>query len=201
MITDSLVPAAPRGTRTAVTEPAPPAPSAVPSPVSSPVSSSLSSLVSPRALSPAELTAYFAALAEAVERMDPGPTAPGGWEARERLRFSAWVRQVYEHPLSPAVFAHPEGRFARAAQTAQAAELGLRMDVSGNGTRPARPSAHVRASAAVGAVWSVAAQALAQSPRPPRERVVSDAWTVAREIIAPGLPMPGRPPARARGAW
>lgn len=152
-------------------------------------------------LSTAALTTYFNTLAEAVERVDPGPSAPGGWEERERLRFSTWVRAAYEHPLSLAVFAHPDGGVARSVQHDQAAELGLRMDVSGTGIRPARPTAQVRAAAAVGAVWSVTALALTQHQRPPRERVVSDAWKVAQEIIAPALLTPGTGFARARGAW
>ncbi|WP_104781136.1 MULTISPECIES: hypothetical protein [Streptomyces] len=154
-------------------------------------------------LSAAELTAYFDTLAEAVQRIDPGPSAPGGWENRERLRFSTWVRAAYEHPLSPAVFVHADAGMARSAQHRQAAELGLRMDVSGTGIRPARPTPHVRAAAAVAAVWSVTALAVTQSPRPPRERVVSDAWRIAQEIIAPALLTagPGFTRARARGAW
>ncbi|GAA2306418.1 hypothetical protein GCM10010234_57380 [Streptomyces hawaiiensis] len=154
-------------------------------------------------LSAAELTAYFDTLAEAVQRIDPGPSAPGGWENRERLRFSTWVRAAYEHPLSAAVFAHPDAGAARSAQHRQAAELGLRMDVSGTGIRPARPTPDVRAAAAVAAVWSVTALAVTQSPRPPRERVVSDAWRIAQEIIAPALLTagPGFTRARARGAW
>ncbi|WP_333778726.1 hypothetical protein [Streptomyces sp. IBSBF 3136] len=116
-----------------------------------------------------ELTAYFDTLAEAVDRIDPGPSAPGGWEARERLRIGTWVRQVYEHPLSPEVFAHPDARVARG----------------------------VRDTMATAAVWAVTAQAVAQSPHPPRERVVSDAWAVAQEIIAPAR----QGYARARGSW
>ncbi|MEU1003530.1 hypothetical protein [Streptomyces tibetensis] len=154
-------------------------------------------------LSAAQLTAYYDTLAEAVQRIDPGPSAPGGWENRERLRFSTWVRAAYEHPLSPAVFVHTDAGVARSAQHRQAAELGLRMDVSGTGIRPARPTPHVRAAAAVAAVWSVTALAVTQSPRPPRERVVSDAWRIAQEIIAPALLTagPGFTRARARGAW
>ncbi|MFJ9819520.1 hypothetical protein ACIRU3_30510 [Streptomyces sp. NPDC101151] len=144
-----------------------------------------------------DLTAYFDALAEAVDRIDPGPSAPGGWEARERLRLGTWVRQAYEHPLSPAVFAHPDAGVARAVRDAMAAALGLRLEVCGNGIRPARPTVDVRAAAAVAAVWAVTAQAVAQSPHPPRERVVSDAWAVAQEIIAPVR----QGYARARGSW
>ncbi|MGW5278889.1 hypothetical protein ACWERI_05445 [Streptomyces collinus] len=144
-----------------------------------------------------ELTAYFETLAEAVDGIDPGPSAPGGWEARERLRIGTWVRQVYEHPLSPQVFAHPDDRVARGVREATAAALGLRLEVCGNGMRPARPSTDVRATAAVAAVWAVAAQAVARSPRPPRERVVSDAWAVAQEIIAPAR----QDYTRARGSW
>ncbi|SOD84009.1 hypothetical protein [Streptomyces sp. Ag109_G2-15] len=144
-----------------------------------------------------DLIAYFDTLAEAVDRIDPGPSAPGGWEARERLRLSTWVRQAYEHPLSPRVFAHPDARVARTVRDATAAALGLRLEVCGNGVRPARPTVDVRATAAVAAVWAVTAQAVAQSPRPPRERVVSDAWAVAQEIIAPA----GQAYARARGSW
>ncbi|MDX3629193.1 hypothetical protein PV728_02495 [Streptomyces europaeiscabiei] len=154
-------------------------------------------------LSAAELAMYFDTLAEAVRRVDPGPSAPCGWESRERLWFSTWVRAAYEHPLSAAVFGHPDAGVARSAQHRQAAELGLRMEVSGTGVRPARPTPHVRAAAAVAAVWSVTALAVTQSPRPPRERVVSDAWLIAQEIIAPALPTagPGLTRARARGAW
>ncbi|MFD0542242.1 hypothetical protein ACFQ1B_02710 [Streptomyces mexicanus] len=144
-----------------------------------------------------EMTAYFDALTEAVDALDPGPGAPGGWEARELLRVSTWVRRAWEHPLSPAVFAHPDARVARSVRDAMATALGLRLEVSGTGLRPARPTAQVRAAAAVGAVWAVTAQAVAQSPRPPRERVVSDAWTVAKEIIAP-VP---HDYARARRSW
>ncbi|MFD5794163.1 hypothetical protein ACFWIO_11600 [Streptomyces diastatochromogenes] len=144
-----------------------------------------------------DLIAYFDTLAEAVDRIDPGPSAPGGWEARERLRLSTWVRQAYEHPLSPRVFAHPDARVARTVRDATAAALGLRLEVCGNGIRPTRPAVDVRATAAVAAVWAVTAQAVAQSPRPPRERVVSDAWAVAQEIIAPA----GQAYARARGSW
>ncbi|MDX3618983.1 hypothetical protein PV678_41060, partial [Streptomyces europaeiscabiei] len=87
-------------------------------------------------LSAAELAMYFDTLAEAVRRVDPGPSAPCGWESRERLWFSTWVRAAYEHPLSAAVFGHPDAGVARSAQHRQAAELGLRMEVSGTGVRP-----------------------------------------------------------------
>ena len=93
------------------------------------------------------------------------------------------------------MFAHPDAGVARAVRDGMAAALGL--EVCGNGIRPARPTVDVRATAAVAAVWAVTAQALAQSPRPPRERVVSDAWAVAQEIIAPTR----QPYTRARGSW
>ncbi|TVZ82792.1 hypothetical protein [Streptomyces sp. BK340] len=148
-------------------------------------------------LTSGDLIAYFDTLAEAVDRIDPGPSAPGGWEARERLRMGTWVRQAYEHPLSAQVFAHPDAGVARGVRDAMAAALGLRLEVCGNGIRPARPTVDVRATAAVAAVWAVTAQAMTQSPRPPRERVVSDAWAVAQEIIAPAR----QGYVRARGSW
>ncbi len=153
------------------------------------------------ALNDTDLAAYFAELAAAVERDDPGPSARGGWEERERLRVSVWVRGAYEHPMSPAVFALPGSRIAHEVQRAQAAELGFRIDVGRGRSRPAKPSAEVRAVAAVAAMWAVTADAVARSPRPPRERVVTDAWTVVRETIAPAL-VPQTPSfARPRGAW
>ncbi|MYV56825.1 hypothetical protein GT042_30815, partial [Streptomyces sp. SID3212] len=83
----------------------------------------------PAALQEADLAAYFAALTAAVERDDPGPSAGAGWEERERLYVGAWVRRVYEHPLSPLVFARPPGQLAQDVQHAQAAGLALRIDV------------------------------------------------------------------------
>ncbi|WP_159661890.1 hypothetical protein [Streptomyces mexicanus] len=94
------------------------------------------------------------------------------------------------------MFAHPDARVARSVRDAMATALGLRLEVSGTGLRPARPTARVRAVAAVGAVWAVTAQAVAQLPCP-RERVVSDAWSVAKEILAP-VP---HDYARARRSW
>ncbi|MFB6814013.1 hypothetical protein ACFCV8_05665 [Streptomyces sp. NPDC056347] len=144
---------------------------------------------------------YFADLAAAVEQADPGPAARGGWEERERVRVSVWVRTAYEHPLSHAVFARPGGTAAHEARAAQAAELGLRIDVGRARALPAKPSAEVRAAAAVAAMWAVTATAFTQTARPPRERVVADAWTVVRETIAPALvpEVPGY--SWTRGTW
>ncbi|MFJ6794749.1 hypothetical protein [Streptomyces sp. NPDC091268] len=132
-----------------------------------------------------ELWADYHALLEAVVRQaDPGP-GEHGWEARERMRVGAWVRHVYQHPLSPAVFAAPLCAARAAAERVEAAELAFRMDVGRGAARRARPSADVRAVAAVAAMRAVTAAGLAQSPPSPRERVVSDVWTVVRETIAP----------------
>ncbi|MEU8772417.1 hypothetical protein [Streptomyces sp. NPDC048606] len=149
-----------------------------------------------------DLIAYFDAIAEAVERDDPGPAARGGWEERERLRFSTWVRQVCAHPLSPAVFALPAGRIVREAQLAQAAELAFRIDVGRARAKAAKPSAEVRATAAVAAAWAIAADALSRSPRPPRERIVGDVWTIVRETIEPALRPTGTTAwQRSRSSW
>jgi hypothetical protein len=154
-----------------------------------------------RELDDTELTGYFAGLAAAVEQADPGPAARGGWEERERVRVSVWVRTAYEHPLSAAVFGRPGGRVAHEARAAQAAELGFRIDVGRGRAVPAKPSAEVRAVAAVAAMWAVTATAFASAARPPRERVVADAWTVVRETIAPAL-VPEIPTySWTRGTW
>ncbi|MCX5193825.1 hypothetical protein OOK31_07950 [Streptomyces sp. NBC_00249] len=152
-------------------------------------------------LTPEDLTAYFEAIAEAVEQDDPGPAARGGWEERERLRFSTWVRQVYAHPLSPAVFALPVSRLIREVQAGQAAELAFRIDVGRARAKAAKPSAEVRATAAVTTAWAIAADALSQSPRPPRERVVGDVWTIVREIIEPALRPTGTVYQRSHSSW
>ncbi|MGW3088521.1 hypothetical protein [Streptomyces sp. NPDC001108] len=147
------------------------------------------------------LVRYFAELAAAVEQADPGPAARGGWEERERVRVSSWVRAVYEHPLSPAVFGRPDGPVAHEVRAAQAAELGFRIDVGRGRAVPAKPSAEVRAVAAVAAMWAVTAAAFGPAARPPRERVVADAWTVVRETIAPAL-VPEIPTySWTRGTW
>ncbi|MDK0524941.1 hypothetical protein [Streptomyces sp. ML-6] len=157
---------------------------------------------SPGPLDDTALTRYFADLATAVEQADPGPAAPGGWEERERVRVCAWVRTAYEHPLSTTVFAHPDSTVAHQVRTAQATELGFRIDVGRSRTLPAKPSAEVRAVAAVAAMWAVTATALTPAtPRPPRERLVADAWTVVRETIAPAL-VPEIPTySWTRGTW
>ncbi|GAA3277305.1 hypothetical protein [Streptomyces lavendulae] len=148
-----------------------------------------------------DLAAYFEAIAEAVERDDPGPAARGGWEERERLRFSTWVRQVYEHPLSPAVFALPATGVIREFQLGQAAELAFRIDVGRARAKAAKPSAEVRATAAVASAWAIAADALSRSPRPPRERVVGDVWTIVRETIEPALRPTGTFHLRSHSSW
>ncbi|MFE3766320.1 hypothetical protein ACFXPI_31715 [Streptomyces sp. NPDC059104] len=148
-----------------------------------------------------DLAAYFEAIAEAVERDDPGPAARGGWEERERLRFSTWVRQVYEHPLSPAVFALPVTGVIREFQLGQAAELAFRIDVGRARAKAAKPSAEVRATAAVASAWAIAADALSRSPRPPRERVVGDVWTIVRETIEPALRPTGTFHLRSHSSW
>ncbi|GLX21335.1 MULTISPECIES: hypothetical protein [Streptomyces] len=148
-----------------------------------------------------DLEAYFTRIAEAVEQDDPGPAARGGWEERERLRFSTWVRRVYEHPLSPAVFALPVTRLIREVQAGQAAELAFRIDVGRARAKAAKPSAEVRATAAVASAWAIAADALARSPRPPRERVVGDVWTIVRETIEPALRPAGTFQPRSHSSW
>ncbi|MEU5807530.1 hypothetical protein [Streptomyces sp. NPDC047718] len=152
-------------------------------------------------LTPEDITAYFARIAEAVERDDPGPAARGGWEERERLRVSTWVRQVYAHPLSPAVFALPADRVIRGVQLREAAELAFRIDAGRARAKAARPSAEVRATAAVASAWAITADALSRSPRPPRERVVGDVWTIVRETIEPALRPTGAAFSRSHGSW
>ncbi|MEZ0091404.1 hypothetical protein [Streptacidiphilus sp. EB129] len=134
-----------------------------------------------------ELAAFLAALTDAVEAADPGPAAPGGWEQRERLRTATWVRQVYDHPFGAALFAPPAGALAREAQRVQAAELGFRTDVGRARAHSVRQSCGLRAVAAVAALWAVCADALARTPRPPRERLVEDAWSIVRGTIRPAL--------------
>ncbi|MBT2490563.1 hypothetical protein J7E96_19000 [Streptomyces sp. ISL-96] len=141
----------------------------------------------PAAPASQDLVAYIALLTQAVESADPGPAAPGGWEERERLRFSTWVRQVYEHPLSPSALAFPISRLIREVQLREAAGLAFRIDVGRARAKPAKPSAEVRATAAVAAAWAIVADALSRSPRPPRERVVGDVWQIVRETIEPVL--------------
>lgn len=149
----------------------------------------------------ADLVAYIALLAQAVENADPGPAAPGGWEQRERLRISTWIRQVYDHPLSPRALAFPANSLIREVQLREAAELAFRIDVGRAQAKPAKPSADVRATAAVAASWAIAADALSRSPRPPRERVVGDAWKIVRAIIEPALGTAGTAFPRTHGAW
>ncbi|MFF2523727.1 hypothetical protein [Streptomyces liangshanensis] len=155
----------------------------------------------PAVLKGTALAAYFAALTAAVERDDPGPSAGAGWEERERLYVGAWVRRVYEHPLSPLVFTQPHGRLALDVQHAQAAALARRIDVGRGRARPAKPAAEVRAVAAIAAMWAVTASSFTQTPRPPRERVVSDAWAVVRSTIGPSLVSDAPTLVRLRGAW
>ncbi|MFD6153661.1 hypothetical protein ACFWGF_26250, partial [Streptomyces sp. NPDC060243] len=71
----------------------------------------------------------------------------------------------------------------------------------GTGLRPVRPAPGVRAEAAVAAVWAVTRHALAEEHRPPRERVVLDAWTVVRELLGPEQPGTAAHRPRARSAW
>jgi hypothetical protein len=152
----------------------------------------------------ADLIAFHACLEAAVERGDPGPGWAGEWQTRERLRISAWVRAAYEHPLAPAALGGDSGDIGasgQAAQRRQARSLGLRLDAHGGGLRPVRPEPGVRAAAAVAAVWAVTRHALAEERRPPRERVVLDAWTVVRELIGLVEPGTGALKPRARSAW
>ncbi|MEW2352071.1 hypothetical protein AB0904_30975 [Streptomyces sp. NPDC006684] len=150
------------------------------------------------------LTAFHACLDAAVERGDPGAGWAGEWQARERLRISAWVRAAYEHPLAPAALGGDSGDIGAsglAAQCRQARSLALRLEAHGTGLRPVRPAPGVRAEAAVAAVWAVTRHALAEEHRPPRERVVLDAWTVVRELLGPEQPGTAAHRPRARSAW
>ncbi|MEY9875789.1 hypothetical protein ABH931_005295 [Streptacidiphilus sp. MAP12-33] len=127
------------------------------------------------------LDALYQAVAAHVESADPGPGAPGGWEQRERLRVSTWVRQMYDHELGPSALTAPTAEMRRD----QAAELAHRLDVGLLRARPAGPSGQARAVAAVATMWEITADALAHNPRPPREQVVRDVWGLVRELLAP----------------
>ncbi|WP_419995111.1 hypothetical protein [Streptomyces boninensis] len=148
-------------------------------------------------LSTADLIAYHVQLSELADSADPGPAAPGGWEQRERLRVSTWVRHAYDNPLSPAVFSAPAGEAVRELQRSLAAGLADRMSGTGHGTMP---SAEVRAMAAVGAMWAITTEALLREDRLPRERLVREVWALVRQTIAPPE-RPGPRFVRARGSW
>ena len=103
----------------------------------------------------AEWVEYLDKLTAAVEAADPGTSFD--WETRERLRISAWVRHVYDHPSSATLFTWPEPRLAAEMRRREIAALAGRLDVGRAVARPARPTCEVWASAAVAAVWEITA--------------------------------------------
>ncbi|MGW1675228.1 hypothetical protein [Streptomyces sp. NPDC002324] len=133
----------------------------------------------------AEWVEYLDKLAAAVEAADPGTSFD--WETRERLRISAWVRHVYDHPSSATLFTWPEPRLAAEMRRREIAALAGRLDAGKAVARPARPACEVWAAAAVAAVWEITAAAVTSEQRPPRERVVRDAWSVVRTVILPAV--------------
>lgn len=146
-----------------------------------------------------EWQAYLAELAAAVAAADPGSTYD--WEARERMRTSAWVRHVYEHPRSAALLRSPDHGAAAVARRRESAELAARLDAGRAVARPPRPGFDAWAAAAVGASWELTAAALTGPERPPRERVVSDVWTVVRTLLLPAVDRHTPVFRRPSGAW
>jgi hypothetical protein len=147
----------------------------------------------------AEWVEFLDKLTAAVEAADPGTMYD--WETRERLRISAWVRHVYDHPRSAALFTWPEPRLAAEMRRREIASLAGRLDAGSAVSRPARPTCEVWASAAVAAVWEITAAAVTSEQRPPRELVVRDAWSVVRTVLLPAVERFTPVFRRARGSW
>ncbi|ATZ23941.1 hypothetical protein SLAV_10365 [Streptomyces lavendulae subsp. lavendulae] len=152
-----------------------------------------------RAAQGQEWDAYVQELAAVVAAADPGSTYD--WEARERMRTSAWVRHVYEHPASALLLRHPDTGAAAGARRREAAELAGRLDGGRAVARPARPSSDAWAAAAVAAMWEITTAAVTGPERLPRERVVSDVWTVVRTLLVPAVDRHTPVFRRPRGAW
>ncbi|MCX5375319.1 hypothetical protein [Streptomyces sp. NBC_00091] len=142
---------------------------------------------------------YLSELAAVVAAADPGSTYD--WEARERMRTSAWVRHVYEHPRSAELLRNPHSGAVAEARRREAAELAGRLDGGRAVARPARPGCDAWAAAAVASVWEITTAALTGPQRPPRERVVSDVWTVVRTLLVPAVDRHTPVLRRPRGAW
>jgi hypothetical protein len=117
------------------------------------------------------------------------------------MRFSAWVRHVYEDPRSAALFARPEPRIAAETRRRETAALAARLDVGRTVVRPVRPACDVWAAAAVAAVWQITAASLTAERRPTREHVVCDVWTVVRTLLLPAVDRFTPVFRRARGSW
>lgn len=149
-----------------------------------------------------DLARYFRTLARAVDHAVPALAQARGTRdflGQERLRLAVWIHQVYRHPLSSAVFADPVGRAAYAAQRAHSAALAHRLDRAGSPASTPHPA--VRATAATAALWAVTEDAVTRSPRPPRDQVVADAWTLTRAALTPARTTPPLRFVRVRGAW
>lgn len=142
---------------------------------------------------------FFRELTAAVTAADPG--AVYEWEARERMRCSAWVRHVYEDPRAVALLARPELAVAAEGRRREAAALTERLDAGRTVARPVRPTCDVWAVAATAAMWEITATALTAERRPPLEQVVSDVWTVVRTLLLPAVDRFTPVLRRARGSW
>ncbi|TWV57391.1 hypothetical protein FRZ03_02030 [Streptomyces misionensis] len=142
---------------------------------------------------------FLGGLAAAVAAADPGTAYD--WEARERMRFSAWVRHVYDDPRAVALFARPEPAAAAEARRREAAALAERLDAGRTVARPVRPGCEVWAAAATAAMWEITGAAVRAERRPPREHVVSDVWTVVRTLLLPAVDRFTPVFRRARGSW
>ncbi|MFD7498560.1 hypothetical protein ACFV8T_40755 [Streptomyces sp. NPDC059832] len=142
---------------------------------------------------------FLRRLTEAVTAADPGTAYD--WEARERMRFCAWVRHVYEDPGSSALFARSELPVAAEARRREAAALAERLDPGRAVTHRLQPGCDVWAAAAVAAAWEITTAALTAEERPAREHVVSDVWTVVRTLLLPAVDRFTPVFRRAPGSW
>lgn len=154
----------------------------------------------------AEAEDFHRRLSAATELADPG-LASGGWEGRERVIVSAWVRQVHGEPLAPLLLqgtaADPtvraEEREAQLRETAAMAQRIAEHRPAALGWRGTDPT--VRAIAAVAAMRAVAAHALSRPVPPPREQLVREVWSVVRASVLGAGSGFHRPETPGRSAW
>lgn len=138
-------------------------------------------------------------LAEAVTYADfPGAT----WQEREGRRVTAWVRHLYDDPLSPVVLNGLGGDVVVAEswrrRLHQAVEMGARNIARGqrDGDLPTGNDPTLLAATVLGGVQSAVAVALAADPRPDADHVAAALRTfvMAAAEAAPGRG--GRPAGR-----
>lgn len=114
------------------------------------------------------------------------------WQERERRRVAAWVRFLYEDPLSPTMLNGAGGDPAVAASWQRrltlAVEIGARNIAAAQraGDLPRGRNPTLLAAAVLGGVQTAVAVALASNPRPGQRSVASSLWTFVRGAAEAG---------------